>query len=234
MLGCSKKNYFQIDSLLNIRYKKLRLTCDSVQKENLKDEQFEWLTKRDQQFIKNQNQTNKEARKEGYDGGQVERMILTDTNTMFVKQRLIELLNSSALNYSADKYKVNPTGLYSLDNKTTIKNDETYGYFGNIGVKAISKSKVVVRLFICKGAPSYNSGSFTDTLEIKNNKAIYRNAEFDSSCKIIFSFYRQGIKVEEFTDNYNSGCGFGHAVVADGFFKKKSSKIPTAKELTDE
>ena len=47
MLGCSKKNYFQIDSLLNIRYKKLRLTCDSVQKENLKDEQFEWLTKRD-------------------------------------------------------------------------------------------------------------------------------------------------------------------------------------------
>ena len=153
---------------------------------------------------------------------------------MFVKQRLIELLNSSALNYSADKYKVNPTGLYSLDNKTTIKNDETYGYFGNIGVKAISKSKVVVRLFICKGAPSYNSGSFTDTLEIKNNKAIYRNAEFDSSCKIIFSFYRQGIKVEEFTDNYNSGCGFGHAVVADGFFKKKSSKIPTAKELTDE
>jgi uncharacterized protein YecT (DUF1311 family) len=234
MLGCSKMFYYQIDSLLNLRYKKLRLTCDSIQKENLKDEQLEWLAKRDKQFIKNQKQTNKEAKKEGYDGGQDERMILTDTNAMFVKQRVIELVNSSALNYSADKYKVNPTGLYSLDNKTTIKNDDTYGYFGDIAVKAISQNKVVVRLYVCKGAPSYNSGTLADTLEIKNNKAIYTNAEFDSTCKIIFSFFRQGIKVEEFTDNYNSGCGFGHAVVADGFFKKKSNKIPTTKELTDE
>lgn len=234
MLGCSKMFYYQMDSLLNLRYKKLRLTCDSIQKENLKDEQLEWLAKRDKQFIKNQKHTNKEAKKDGYDGGQDERMILTDTNAMFVKQRVVELLNATALNYSADKYKVNPTGLYSLDNKTVIKNNDTYGYFGDIAVKAISKNKVVLRLFVCKGAPSYNSGELTDTLEIKNNKAIYRNAEFDSSCKIVFSFFRQGIKVEEFTDNYNSGCGFGHAVVANGFFKKKSNKIPTAKELTGE
>ncbi len=234
MLGCSKMFYYQVDSLLNLSYKKLRLTCDNIQKENLKDEQLEWLAKRDRQFIKNQKQTNKEAKKEGYDDGQDERVILTDTNAMFVKQRVIELLNSSASNYSADKYKVNPTGLYSLDNKTIKKNDDTYGYFGDIAVKAISKNKVVVRLYVCKGAPSYNSGTLADTLEIKNNKAMYRNTEFDSSCKIIFSFFRQGIKVEEFTNNYNSGCGFGHAVVANGFFKKKSTKIPTAKELTND
>jgi uncharacterized protein YecT (DUF1311 family) len=234
MLGCSKIFYYQMDSLLNLIYKKLRLTCDSIQKENLKDEQLEWLTKRDKQFIKNQKETNKEAKKEGYVGGQDERMILIHTNASFVKQRVIELINASSTNYSADKYEVNPTGLYSLDNKTVIKNDDTYGYFGDIAVKTISKNKVVVRLFICKGAPSYSSGTLSDTLEIKNNKAIYRNAEFDSSCKIIFSFFRQGIKVEEFTNNYNSGCGFGHAIVANGFFKKKSNKIPTLKELTDE
>jgi uncharacterized protein YecT (DUF1311 family) len=121
MLGCSKVFYYQMDSLLNLRYKQLRLTCDSIQKENLKDEQLEWLSKRDKQFLKNQKQTNKEAKKEGYDVGQDEKMVLTDTNAMYVKQRVIELLNSSSLNYSADKYKVNPTGFYSLDNKTTIK-----------------------------------------------------------------------------------------------------------------
>lgn len=233
MLGCSKLFYSQMDSLLNVRYKKLRSMCDSVQKENLKDEQLEWLSSRDKQFIQNQRQVNKEAKKDGYTGGQDETMILTDTNANYVKQRVIKLINSSPNNYSADKYKVNPTGIYSLDNKTETKNGDTYGYFGDIEVKSISNNKIVVRLFICKGAPSYNSGTLTDTLSVTNNKAVY-TTEDDPTCKLIFTFYRRGIFVEQFADNPNFACGFGHAVDAYGFYKKKSSKVPTDKELKDE
>lgn len=234
MLGCSKTFYLQMDSLLNIYYKKLRSSCDSSQKENLQDEQLEWLGKRDKYFNQNHQQTKKEAKKDGYDGGQDEQMIIIDKNAMFVKERVFELNTANSKNYSPENYKVNPNGFYTLDSKTEIKNGDTYGYFGDIKVKAIANNKVVVRLFVCKGAPSYNSGTIADTLFLKNNKAIYKNAEFDSSCRVIFSFFRQGITVDEFTDNYNFGCGFGHAVIADGFFRRKSNKTPTTKDLTDD
>jgi len=105
MLGCSEKFYFQMDSLLNLEYKKLHSKCDSIQKENLKDEQLQWLSKRDNQFKKNQVQEDKDAKEGGYDGGEDETMMLTDDNAKFVKERVLELINSSPQNYSADKYK---------------------------------------------------------------------------------------------------------------------------------
>src|SRR5690606_30790237 len=53
MLGCSEKFYFQMDSLLNVEYKKLRAKCDSIQKVNLKEDQVKWLAIRDKQFMFN-------------------------------------------------------------------------------------------------------------------------------------------------------------------------------------
>jgi hypothetical protein len=86
-----------------------------------------------------------------------------------------------------------------------------------------------------KGAPSYNSGSFVDTLVYKENKAVYRDTEVDTTCTIIFNFNKKGINVVEKTGNYNWGCGFGHGVVADGFYKKISNKVPILTEpLTGE
>ncbi len=86
-----------------------------------------------------------------------------------------------------------------------------------------------------KGAPSYNSGSFVDTLIYKNNKAIYTASEFDTTCKITFDFDKNGVSVKEETSDYNSGCGFGHGVVADGFYKRMSGKTPILTEpLTGE
>lgn len=98
MLGCTERFYFQMDSLLNVLYKKLRSKCDSIQKENLKDEQLQWLSKRDKQFRENQKQVHKEAKEKGYDGGEIETMILIDKNAMFVKERVIELLNRTLEN----------------------------------------------------------------------------------------------------------------------------------------
>jgi uncharacterized protein YecT (DUF1311 family) len=233
MLGCSATFYAQMDSLLNLQYNKLRSTCDSEQKENLKDEQMEWLSKRDKQFKQIRLSIKKDAKKNDYAAKQDEAMILADTNAKYVKQRVIDLINSSPRKYAADKYKVNPTGYYSLDNKTETKNGETYGYFGDIELKEISKNKIVMRLFVCRGAPGYNSGTLTDTLVVINNKIVY-TTEYDPSCKLIFTLYRLGIMVEQFADDPNFACGFGHAVDAYGFYKKKSSKIPTDKELMDE
>jgi hypothetical protein len=125
---------------------------------------------------------------------------------------------------------IDPTGTYDLDSKTTKKGNDTYGYFGQIQIKALSTSKIVMTFFVCKGAPSYNSGSFVDTLDYQDNKAIYTDPELDKSCAITFDFNEKNVTVKEKTDNYNFGCGFGHAVVADGIFKKTSSKVPLLKD----
>lgn len=120
---------------------------------------------------------------------------------------------------------VDPAGTYSLNGNLKKDGD---GYFGEIQVIKLDKNKIVMNFSICKGAPSYNSGAFLDTLQYQNNKAIFRgDAVDDPSCMITFNFSAKGVMVDEKTDDYNFGCGFGHAVVASGFFKKTSSKIPS-------
>lgn len=94
-----------MDSLLNVQYKKLRSKCDSVQKVNLKNDQQKWLAVRDKQFKFNKQQVNKDAKDNGYNGGQDEVMILMDKNAKFVKDRVIELINQTPDSYSAKKYK---------------------------------------------------------------------------------------------------------------------------------
>ena len=66
---------------------------------------------------------------------------------------------------------IDPTGIYKYGQ--IEKNEKNQKYFGEIQVLALSKDKIIVSLFLCKGYPSYNSGSFIDTLEYKENKTIY-------------------------------------------------------------
>lgn len=124
---------------------------------------------------------------------------------------------------------IDPTGSYMLDSDTTVKDGEIYGYFGEIKVKPLSKNRIVVRLSVNKGAPSYNSGSFIDTLKYEDNKAIY-TPEDDSTCKIQFSFAVVGVTVTQEQKDPNFGCGFGHGVFADGFYKRTSMEIPVIEE----
>ena len=231
MGGCARHFLFQMDSLLNVYYRQLRSKCDSSQRENLKDEQLEWLVKRDKTFLRNEKEAEKDAKKEGLSES-VEIMFANDKNATTIKERIIQLIKNNPESYSPHKYKVDVTGIYKLDNETAVKNGDTYGYWGTIKVKKISPSKIVLKLFVCKGAPSYNSGVAMDTLIIKDNKAVF-TTEDDPSCKLIFTFYRRGIKIEEFTDNINFACGFGHGVVVNGFYKRKYNSIPTDKELRE-
>lgn len=117
---------------------------------------------------------------------------------------------------------LNPTGTYVYQGKTTVKDGDTYGYFGTIQVKKITNSKIVMTFYICMGAPGYNSGSFVDTLDYKNNQAIYSY----KGCVTTFSFSKTRIGVK---DIGNGSC-WGFGVVADGHFIKKSSKRPILTE----
>ena len=112
----------------------------------------------------------------------------------------------------------NPTGTYSYQGKTTEKDGEIYGYFGTIQVKTLTNTKIVMTFYICRGAPGYNSGSFVDTLDYKNNQVIHTYKD----CVTAFSFSKTGIIVKEIS---NRSC-WGAGVVAHGHFKKKSSKQP--------
>jgi hypothetical protein len=127
----------------------------------------------------------------------------------------------------------NPTGTYKLDNKTTVKDGDTYGYFGEIRIKLITNSKIAISFFICKGAPSYNSGSFIDTLDYRSNKAVYTTPDDDTTCRITFVFTNKGVTIDHRQANINFGCGFGHAVVANGFYKRTSIKVPVIEDLMD-
>jgi hypothetical protein len=126
---------------------------------------------------------------------------------------------------------MNVTGTYRFEGKTYQKGEDTYGYFGSIRVKQLEKNKIAVSFFICKGAKSYSSGSFLDTLELKESSAVYKT-DCDSNCTILFKFTNNGVATihKDADGDYNFSCCFGHAVIANGFFRKQSSKIPVIKD----
>lgn len=131
---------------------------------------------------------------------------------------------------SCSSNKIDPTGTYTLNEKTEIRDGHTYGYFGEIDVKKIEPEKIVMSFFVCRGAPCYNVGMFLDTLDYINDKAVYTCDKIDSSCIINVSFSKKGIKVEEKTDDVAFGCEFGHGVHANGFYKVKSHHTPVIKD----
>ncbi len=124
---------------------------------------------------------------------------------------------------------IDPTGTYVINSKTTKNGNDIYGYSGQVQVKKITPKKIAMTFWVNKGAPSYNSGSFIDTMDYQNNIAVYKTPDIDTSCLISFTFTQDGVSVKEKTADFNCGCGFGHAVVADGFFRKTSSKQPVFK-----
>ena len=129
----------------------------------------------------------------------------------------------------SNKSFYNPTGSYELLSKKKIKDGDTYGYSGEIDVKLLDSAHIAMSFYLDKGAPSYNSGSFVDTLYYKHSIAIYKT-ESDTSCKITFAFSKKGVTVDHLAKNYNNSCGFGQAVVVSGFYKKISSRIPEIKD----
>lgn len=74
MTGCAGNYYQQMDSLLNVVYKKLYARSNSSAKLELKKEQLQWLKERDRSFKKISDENKKEAQKDE---------MLRHFNTMF-------------------------------------------------------------------------------------------------------------------------------------------------------
>ena len=122
---------------------------------------------------------------------------------------------------------IDPTGIYKYGRIN--KNEKKQKYFGEIQVLALSKEKIIVSLFLCKGYPSFNNGSFIDTLEYKENKTIYFYPKTSPTCKIYFNFTKTNLTIKQ--DSINDDCGFGNGVYADCLMKKTSSLRPKIVDL---
>lgn len=131
-----------------------------------------------------------------------------------------------------NKDTLNVTGSYKYNGKTQKKNGEIYGYFGDLKVKQLDKKRIALSFYLCVGAKSYNSGSFVDTLTLVNNTATYKPLDCDSLCTLIFKFSKTGVTTihKALDGNYNGSCCFGSGVIANGFFKKTSNKVPIIKD----
>lgn len=86
MAQCSQKYYEEMDSLLNIVYKKLMLKLTDSEKRRIRVEQRNWIVKRDSYF----KQTNKEMSKELGEGN-MSLMIKLGKFGDFVGKRVNEL-----------------------------------------------------------------------------------------------------------------------------------------------
>ncbi|MDB5012477.1 MAG: hypothetical protein JWQ25_679 [Daejeonella sp.] len=124
-----------------------------------------------------------------------------------------------------------PTGFYKLENKPAEKGGDTSRYEGSILVKQITKSKVAITFIVKNRTNGDRSRSFMDTLDYKDDMATYRNNDSEQSCRITMRFSPKGVRVIEQTGNSSSGCGYGHEMVTDGFFKKVSSEVPVLNSL---
>jgi uncharacterized protein YecT (DUF1311 family) len=87
MLDCSKTYFQQMDSMLNLVYKKRRKKMSPSQASNLKIEQLKWLSKRDKYFKEITLGPEEKAL-----GEKDREMVIMDKKADFVRDRVLELI----------------------------------------------------------------------------------------------------------------------------------------------
>jgi uncharacterized protein YecT (DUF1311 family) len=95
MLGCTSRFYSQMDSLLNLSYKNLLKKNTQAGKDALKTEQRDWLKKRNAYFKKREQEVSKEMDAPKNKWGEMEYMMLYQTEADFVQDRVIALIKKS-------------------------------------------------------------------------------------------------------------------------------------------
>lgn len=79
---------------------------------------------------------------------------------------------------------------------------------------------------INRGAPSYNMGSMYARMSIHGDSAtFYTPMDYaDTGCEWTLVFTKSNLRISTLNGQFD--CGFGHAVYADGNYRRKSRKIP--------
>lgn len=135
---------------------------------------------------------------------------------------ILTYLLTSTKSYS--QKQINPEGYYYLVSNNHKDKGEIYGYTGSLQIKRTISGRLVIVIYVNKGAPSYNSGVLIDTVENNTNNVICTCA-CDSSCKISISFKANKAIVKHNAEDYNFSCGFGHGVVASGMYMKSGKAV---------
>lgn len=125
---------------------------------------------------------------------------------------------------ASTKNTIDPTGTYELV-EVNNKTGKDLHILGDIRVKKVAPNRIKMAFEITMPAPAYNQGRFKKNLKYRSNRAVFTD-EHDKSCRVTFVFSEKTVVVDEETADFNNGCGFGHAVVAKGTFKKTSNKPP--------
>ena len=120
---------------------------------------------------------------------------------------------------------INPTGTYIFNKKVDRSNIVTKEYFGDAQVLLLDSNRVIVNFYVNKGAPSFNSGTFYDTLTYTNHTARYI-FEADSSCQVVLNFDVEGAQITQEAEDINYGCGFGQGVVVNAYYHKTTTDKP--------
>jgi hypothetical protein len=79
------------------------------------------------------------------------------------------------------------------------------------------------QLQLSRGAPSHNMGFLEGTLAVEGGRATWRSP--DEACAIAFAFARETVVLKQERGS-DADCGFGHAVSADGTYRRTSRKKP--------
>jgi hypothetical protein len=91
---------------------------------------------------------------------------------------------------------------------------------------AESDSTILFYLDLNAGPPSLSMGSLIGKVKIKKEKGLFlsSNVGAEDSCKFSLEFKNNKLLINTVNSQYN--CGFGHRVIADGVFKRKTNKNP--------
>ncbi len=123
-------------------------------------------------------------------------------------------------------YNGDPTGTYRLVRKSVALTGGSARYQGVIQIKQLPLgSSIVLRLAVSRLSAG-GKGSLVDTLLFRHGSAVYHWCPSDSTCHIRFDFSVKGVRVWQESTRTDGPCGFDSGVVAEGYYKKVSSKEP--------
>ena len=87
-------------------------------------------------------------------------------------------------------------------------------------ISSENNSSFLFFLSVNRGAPSYNSGSLYGRMNIEDRTAVFEK----ENCEWTAHFSESSVQISTVSDQYE--CGFGHGVIVDGTYRKKTGDPP--------
>ena len=94
--------------------------------------------------------------------------------------------------------------------------------FGRVYIYCQEGDSVSFDLYVCIGAPNYNTGELYGTLKIVDGKGLFESSEF-GNCILEFTFTDNSVKISQQEGGYE--CGFGKGVSVNNTFIRKQAEI---------